>query len=416
MALKSQIRRRQIQENMVSHSIVLLFLGSLLMIPSVSTAGGLYINEFGTPSMGVAGAGANAVTSDASTSFHNAAGMTRIKGHELMGTAGVLNATVKFDPDGDTPIPGGDGGSAGGPAPIIGGFYVHSLSDKWKLGANLITITAAILDYDDDWTGRYLNTEVTLLTMTFYPSIAYRVNNWLSLGGGPQIMYADLEMKAKVPQPGPGGDGDVKIDGDDIAFGFGLGALFELSESTRFGVIYQSEIEPEFDGDVKLSGPGLSVNTDTEITLAKFIKVSGYHELNDQWALLGTLGWENWSEFENVNISTDSGSKNIPRNWDDTWKFAAGLHFRPVEKWLLQLGFSYDTSPVDKEDRTPDMPIDRQIRYATGAQYKWSDHLSTGAQFVYADYGKAKIDNDLLKGDYKRNDIFFFALNANWKF
>jgi len=56
------------------------------------------------------------------------------------------------------------------------------------------------------------------------------------------------------------------------------------------------------------------------------------------------------------------------------------------------------------------------IRYATGAQYQWSDRLSTGAQFVYADYGKAKIDNDLLKGDYKRNDILFFALNANWKF
>jgi long-chain fatty acid transport protein len=62
------------------------------------------------------------------------------------------------------------------------------------------------------------------------------------------------------------------------------------------------------------------------------------------------------------------------------------------------------------------MPIDRQIRYATGVQYKWSDRLSTGAQFVYADYGKAKIDNTLLQGDYKRNDIFFFAANASWKF
>ena len=31
--------------------------------------------------------------------------------------------------------------------------------------------------------------------------------------------------------------------------------------------------------------------------------------------------------------------------------------------------------------------------------------VSTGAQFVYAEYGKAKIDNDLLKGDYKRNAI-----------
>jgi long-chain fatty acid transport protein len=377
-------------------------------------SGGLYLNEFGTPSMGVAGAGANAVANDASTSFHNAAGMTRIKGNELMGTAGVLNATVKFDPDADTPVSGGDGGNAGGPAPIIGGFYVHSLSDKWKLGANLITITGAVLDYDDDWTGRYLNTEVTLLSMTLYPSIAYRVNKWLSLGGGPQIMYADLEMKAKAPPPN--GNGKVKIDGNDVAFGFGLGALVELSERTRFGVVYQSEIEPEFDGDVSIDPPGIEAGTDTKITLAQFIKVSGYHEFNDQWALLGTVGWEDWSAFEDVNISTDRGSQKIPRDWKDTWKFAAGVHYRPVEKWLLQLGFSYDTSPVDSDDRTPDMPIDRQIRYATGVQYKWNDRLSTGAQSVYADYGKSKIDNNLLKGDYKQNDIFFFALNANWKF
>ena len=155
---------------------------------------------------------------------------------------------------------------------------------------------------------------------------------------------------------------------------------------------------------------------DTEITLARFIKLSGYHELNDQWALLGTVGWENWSEFEDVNISTDQGTKAIPRNWDDTWKFSAGVHFRPKDPWLLQLGFSYDTNPVDSKDRTPDMPIDRQIRYATGVQYQWGDRLSTGAQFVYADYGKAKIDNPLLKGEYKRNDIFFLAVNANWKF
>ena len=401
----------------LNHSpIVLLLASTLLILPCISQAGGLYLNEFGTPSMGVAGAGANAVASDASTSFHNAAGMTRIKGNELMGTGGLLYSAIKFDPDSDTPILGGDGGDAGGPAPIVGGFYVHSLSDKWKLGANLITIAGAVLDYDSDWTGRYLNTEVKLLTMTFYPSVAYRINNWISLGGGPQIMYADLEMKAKAPPPS--GNGEVKIDGDDVAFGFGLGGLIELSEHTRVGVVYQSEIEPEFSGDVKISGsgPGFEAGTDTKITFARFIKLSGYHELNDRWALLGTVGWEDWSAFKNVNISTSRGSQKIPRNWDDTWKFAAGVHFRPVDKWLLQLGVAYDTSPVDSDDRTPDMPIDRQIRYATGVQYKWSDKLSTGAQFVYVDYGKAKIDNDLLKGDYKRNDIFFFALNANWKF
>ncbi len=397
-------------------SIIGLLTTMLLILPCISQAGGLYINEFGTPSMGTAGAGTNAVASDASTSFHNPAGMTRIKGKELMGTGGLLYSTIKFDPDSDTPIAGGDGGDAGGPAPILGGFYVHSLNDRWKLGASLVSITGALLDYDDDWTGRYLNTEVTLRTVTFFPSVAYKINNWLSLGGGPQIMYADLELKTKAPPPI--GNGEVKIDGDDVAYGYGIGALLELSEQTRFGIVYQSEIEPDFSGDVKFSGGAVSADAgvDTKITLARFIRISGYHELNDRWALLGTVGWEDWSAFKDINISTDRGSQKIPRNWKDTWKFAAGVHYRPVEKWLLQLGFAYDTSPVDSDDRTPDMPIDRQIRYATGAQYQWSDRLSTGAQFVYADYGKAKIDNDLLKGDYKRNDLFFFALNANWKF
>ena len=41
--------------------------------------------------------------------------------------------------------------------------------------------------------------------------------------------------------------------------------------------------------------------------------------------------------------------------------------------------------PFITTNRTPDMPMDRQIRYATGVQYKWSERLSTGAQFVYAD-------------------------------
>jgi long-chain fatty acid transport protein len=398
----------------VLHTFLWFFIS--FIFSETAWAGGLYISEFGTPSMGVASAGAQAAASDASTSFHNPAGMTRLNGKQLMVTGGLLYSTVKFDPDSDTPIPGGDGGDAGGLAPLLGAFYVHSLTNDLKLGANIISITGAVLDYNDDWSGRYLNTEVTLLSVTFNPTLAYRITDWLSVGGGPQIMYANLEMKTKVPPPN--GTGEVKIDGDDVAFGYDVGALVELGQKTRIGILYQSEIEPEFSGDVKFSGGAVNADagTDTKITLARFIRISGYHELNDRWALLGSIGWEDWSAFKDINISTDRGSQKIPRDWDDTWKFAAGVHFKPVEKWLLQVGFSYDTSPVDSDDRTPDMPMDRQIRYAAGAQYQWSEKLSVGGQFVYADYGDAKIKNDLLKGEYDRNDLIFFALNANWKF
>jgi long-chain fatty acid transport protein len=45
-----------------------------LTIPVTTYAGGLYVLEFGTPSMATASAGANALANDASTAFHNPAG------------------------------------------------------------------------------------------------------------------------------------------------------------------------------------------------------------------------------------------------------------------------------------------------------------------------------------------------------
>jgi len=94
----------------------------------------------------------------------------------------------------------------------------------------------------------------------------------------------------------------------------------------------------------------------------------------------------------------------------------ADIQLRLVDKWLLRLGFSYDTSSFDSDDCTPEMPIDRLIHYATVVKFKCSDRLSTVPHFVYADYVKAKIDNTLAKGDLKRKDFLFYAINANWKF
>ena len=66
-----------------------------------------------------------------------------------------------------------------GPAPLLAAFYTHSVSEKLKLGLNLISVSAAIMEYDDNWTGRYLVEEVKLFTLTLNPSIAYKVNDWL---------------------------------------------------------------------------------------------------------------------------------------------------------------------------------------------------------------------------------------------
>ena len=154
-------------------------------------AGGLYIQEFGTPTQATATAGAQAKANDASTAFHNPAGMTRLDDHQLMVTGGVLVGDIQFDPDADTPFPGSDGGQQGGPGPIVGGNYVHSLFereaewfDRVRFGFTLGSVSAAVLDPDDDWAGRFEVTNLFLLTLSALPSVAVRVHDTFSVGVG----------------------------------------------------------------------------------------------------------------------------------------------------------------------------------------------------------------------------------------
>ena len=108
---------------------VLLALAIALLSMGAATeamTGGLYVNEFGTSSMGVAGAGANARADDASTAFHNPAGMTRLDDHQFMGGMAAGISEIRFNSDPDAPLPGGgDGGDQGGFFPVVGSQYVH---------------------------------------------------------------------------------------------------------------------------------------------------------------------------------------------------------------------------------------------------------------------------------------------------
>jgi long-chain fatty acid transport protein len=49
-----------------------------------------------------------------------------------------------------------------------------------------------------------------------------------------------------------------------------------------------------------------------------------------------------------------------------------------------------DTSPTDEDTRTPDLPLDRQIRIGTGIQYDWNKDVTIEAAYGYLDAGKQR--------------------------
>jgi len=403
--------------------LLLGFLGTL--VAAETLAGGLWLNEYGSPVQARAGAGAQAGTDDASAGFFNPAAMSRLDQPEIMLTGGVIYPTMEFDVDQAGTANGtGDGGDAGEWTPGGSLFYVHPLNDRWALGVSGVAMSGAGIDYQDDWAGRYQATDVDLLVAGLVPAISYRINDRFSVGLSLPVMYGDLTLKVAIPSPldpvaGP--DGNAKITGDDIQVGVTAGAMFEVSDRTRVGLIYQSKFDFEFDGDIEIDPVGYDVGVDTGLPLAAIVRLGLQHTFSDQIRGHLTLGWDDWSDLDNVMLSTSSGGAPLPRNWHDTYHSAVGLEYDLSRRWGLQGGVAYDTYPTNGADRTADMPMDRQIRYTLGAEYRRDNGMKIAASFVYADYGDGKINSARnpplvgVQGEYDDNNIFFFSLSANWQ-
>ncbi|MCZ6855538.1 MAG: outer membrane protein transport protein [Gammaproteobacteria bacterium] len=382
-------------------------------------AGGLWIQEYGAPAMGRAGAGAEAGVDDASTSLCNPASTSRITVSQFMATGGLIWSQLEFDVDRGSLLNGTkDGGDAGAVAPSVSMFYVRPVNDRWSLGVNFYALTGSALDYDDNWSGRFQATDVELVLAALQPNVSYRMNDWLLVGAGFVIGYSKRELTVAVPNsstPFAGPDGEATIDGDDVDFGFTLGMLLEPGEHTRLGIVYQSAIEPVYSGDATLIPANLSVGIETELPLASLLRIGVSHQLTDRLTGHLTVGWEDWSTLDAVNLSAESGGAVLERGWDDTYHYATGFSYRVNDTWSFQAGISYDTNPAKKENRTADLPLDRQIRYAISAGYMRPSGLEIAGHLVYADYGSAKIESLGFAGEYTSNDILFASVSFNWK-
>jgi long-chain fatty acid transport protein len=411
---------------------------SISLFTSSAWSGGLWLYEMGSPDVGTANAGRAALAKDASTAGGNPAGMTRLDRSQLLTAVQPLLVRVKFDASSETTHSGGNGGDAGDLVPTASFFYVHNFNKNLKLGVAVGSHFGLGLDYGNNWAGRYYLKDVELLTFAINPVVAYRISDWLSIGGGFSIVKSNLLQRVGINNLLPFlSDGQLKVEDDDVGYGGNLGILVEPRKGTRFGLTYRSEVELDFKDVASRRGTGPLLNAairrsglasskaDMEMTIPQAVMFSGYHALTDRFAIMGNVGWQENSEFGKTNVSISSTTSRrftADRNFDDSWHFAIGLQYRIAAPWLYSLGFAYDTSVVDREDRTPDAPFDRQIRYGTGIQYDWNEDVTLGFAYEYIDAGDAAINQykgslaGRLVGDYKTNEIHVFAFNLIWKF
>jgi len=408
-----------------------------LFLASQAEAGGVYLYELGTPDAGLAAAGWAARAQDPSTVFTNPAGMTRLQRSALQVGAQPLSINLEFNPDSKTTTSGKDGdASTWLPAGSL--FYVYSLTPDLKVGLGAFGYFGLGLEYEDDWVGRYYVQEVTLQAVGLQPAVAYRVTDWLSLGVGFVGLYGVLEQKAAVNNIDPDlDDGRLKLKDEDWAYQVNAGVLLEPRDGTRFGLTYLSEGELEFSDkpNFKGLGPGLEAilgsaglldsKLDVDFNLPQSIMFSAYHEITKRLAILGNVSWQDWSRFGKVDVAVtaeDTTSLTVDRKYQDTWHVAAGAQYRVSDVWLVSGGVAYDSSLVDDEDRTPDLPLGEQWRLGLGTRYDWSSDLTVSAAYTLAWAGDLDMDVNRgplagrVSGTYENAALHFLNINLNWAF
>ena len=416
-------------------------LGVAALACNSASAGGISLYEVGTPDVGLAAAGYAARAQDAATVLTNPAGMVRLDGDQFMLGAQLLHADLRFsiEPGTSPALGSGDGGNPVGWFPGGGLFYTHSLSPDLKLGLAITGNFGSAVKYDAGWVGRYRAQEGTLLGVSVLPSIATRIDKNLSLGASLNVMYGTLENTVAVNNI-VGTDGSLSLEDTTWGVGVNLGLLYEVDRGTRFGITYTSPVKLDFGAQPQWSdlAPGLQAllasrglldaRTDLGVTVPQGVNASLYHEIDPRWAVLSSVGWQQWSKFGEVEVGIDSNNPvglSTALNFKDTWHVSGGAQYQWSDAWLLNAGIAYDSGFQSDGSISLALPANAVWRFGIGGQRQESSAFNWGWSLSYTTQGtlRSNVSGSVpvalggrgdVVGSFDDVRIIFLAVNFSW--
>ncbi len=387
----------------------------LLGFASAASASGFAVQNQTGSGNGNAFAGAAAAAEDAGTIYFNPAGMTNLpRGHNISLSGTLLNRTIDFKNKGSTtasetffPLPTGDGGDAGGLALIPAGYWAYGISPNLSVGIGVSPTFGNKTEYGFNFTGRSAGYFFEMEQININPSIAYKVNDMVSVGGGISFAYNDSTFKQGVPlvRVGVGYQPNnfLKVNADDWAIGFNLGAMFQLSPATRIGLAYRSELEFDMEGKQKYQFPTPGIpgvvpalaNQDVKANLktpANF-SIAASHKPSDKLELLADVTWTDWSVVKSLNLKNQQTGVPLHKlsyNFDDTYRVGLGASYQYNEQVKTRFGIAYDKTPVQhNEDRTMTLPDSDRTWLSFGVKYSLSKISSIDVGYSHIFFANA---------------------------
>lgn len=353
---------------------------------SLARAEGFALSEWSARGVSMAGTMVGRAN-DASALAYNAAGITQLPGtHFMAGSALVAPlGTVVGD------LPQGRHHTTTKPAvwPLPHAYVTHQLNDSAWLGLGVFSRFGLGNSYSGGWFGRYSVFDIGLQTVSAVPTLAYKVNDALSVSLGVEIMYSSMYMGNKIPTFTQAGlfDNDLQLKGQGWGFGAHLGLHWRPSDQWSVGLAYKSQVTLNLSGDADFKYEGANALTrNMHLPQARDSGVNSTLQLPDSLALgiaytpLDNLSieagvtWTRWSTYNALNIYFDSGYASInDKEWRDGFGFNLGVEYKPLDWLTLRAGVSRETSVVNESYSDYMMPTNGRTTAAVGMGFAYNN-------------------------------------------
>ncbi|MDA3969940.1 MAG: outer membrane protein transport protein [Desulfobulbaceae bacterium] len=318
-------------------------------------------------------------------------------------------------------------------------FYIplfHLVSPEYKdlrFGLSLTTPAGLSKRWEDSW-AQIKAEEFTLEVFELNPTIAYKITDWLSIGGGARAIYSKGKVQSSTRPTDPA-DASRNLKGNSIDFGYNLAMSVKPIESLTTSITWRSRVDLNLDGNgTRLYYNDLTYNNltyyghgDVSVPVPEVLTIAASYTIQSTTI---EFTWDRtyWSAYDELDFNYDSGihpvldsiyGSPIEKNYNDTDAFRIGLTQKLLDdKLTLMFGFAIDETPVPVQTLGFELPDSDAKLYSCGFRYKLDDTYEVGMSFLYDQKETLKVSNNdnTIDGEFSNSSAYMVTTGIMVKF
>ncbi len=271
-------------------------------------------------------------------------------------------------------------------------FIDAAVADWMHVGLGFYTAYGLGNAYEEDWVGRVNGISSEMTTVSFNPTLSFKILPNLGFGVGFVAMKASAELINGLPEAV---GGQVQFGGEAWAFGGNAGLTFKaIPDVLNVGLSYRSRMvvplegRVDFDPHPDFAPVLLDQKGSAEITTPDYMTAGVSWYATPRLRLSLDANYILWSLYDDLVLKLEDGSEQVTSyGYTNSFIVRIGAEWKPefAEGLALRGGFIYDDNPAEDGRVGPTLPDADKLNFTVGVGYQ-IDWFRVDASYMFNYY------------------------------